>query len=353
MQLIAQHQPTTQSTPLPSLFSSLDTWVSDPVLSFSSLISSRKLRASTKTVYASMFKRFVEFLFEKGTDILHCNQNDVVAFFETVNPNIATKRQTIAKSRIRKVYLRLLDQTYRHLSTLGWNGDSPVRRFDPAYFGSNNKLRTLSPTEETALISHIKTRLEKLRNDKSKFDSLGKNHRDYEAYWVAVRNLAVVSLFLGGGVKVGEIGGCANNCVDLVTGVLDLSRVGKAHRCRLAPWCIPVLAFWIGLAPSVQPVSGNSPLFFARKHGFGKFSKNTTPSSETIHRFTHDLMRQAGILDARACAQTLRNTYAANLLLSGASSDELAISLGLADVRSFIHALQKSRPDLFTPKESA
>jgi len=90
---------------------------------------------------------------------------------------------------------------------------------------------------------------------------------------------------------------------------------------------IPSLEFWHSLAAQIAP--GNDKLFFARKSGFGKLSRNTTPSHETIHRIVREFMVSAGIPKERICAQTLRNTYAASLIANGLSNAELAICLGL------------------------
>jgi len=322
MQLIAQAPPKTQ----PTLFEEPDTWLSSPLLAYSSLLSSLSLRATSKQVYITMFGRFIQFLTELGKDLRTCEQSDVIAFLETPNPNLPDGRK-FSTARNRKAYLLLLERVYRKLAILGIRKDSPIDRIDRYYFGNNRPTRFLSPAEQSALLSLVKSRLEKLRQEKIDLSEINKNDNEFEVYWTSVRNLALICVLLGGGLKVGEVRVCAINCMAPDGSYIELSWRGVAHRPRILPFAIPYLDFWRSLAVQIAP--GNDKLFLARKSGFGKLSRNTTPSHETIHRIVREFMIAANIPKERACAQTLRNTYAATLIANGLSNPELAICLGI------------------------
>ena len=56
----------------------------------------------------------------------------------------------------------------------------------------------------------------------------------------------------------------------------------------------------------------------------------------TIFRAVQTVLREAGIVGARACGQTLRNSYAATLIDLGFSDDQIAEAMGFFDVTSAI-----------------
>ena len=60
-----------------------------------------------------------------------------------------------------------------------------------------------------------------------------------------------------------------------------------------------------------------------------RLSKQVTLSVSSVHRRTQKLLEEAGVTGERACAQTLRNTYAGLLIEGGASDEQLIDYLGL------------------------
>ncbi len=58
-------------------------------------------------------------------------------------------------------------------------------------------------------------------------------------------------------------------------------------------------------------------------------SKKDSLSATSVHCRTQKLLEEAGITGERACAQTLRNTYAGLLIDGGATDEQLIDYLGL------------------------
>ncbi|MBS0174999.1 MAG: hypothetical protein JSR64_13260, partial [Nitrospira sp.] len=90
---------------------------------------------------------------------------------------------------------------------------------------------------------------------------------------------------------------------------------------------------WLALQDQIHGNACASPtrkVFEAdRSAGFGRLSKKVTLSAPSVHRRTQKLLEEAGITGERACAQTLRNTYAGFLIDGGASDEQLIDYLGL------------------------
>ena len=58
--------------------------------------------------------------------------------------------------------------------------------------------------------------------------------------------------------------------------------------------------------------------------------------ASTLFRAVRGLLKEAGIAGARACGQTLRNTYGATLIDLGLTDDEVASYMGFFDPMSAI-----------------
>ena len=243
---------------------------------------------------------------------------------DSANPNLHGKLQDRKNSgRQRQQYVRQLEKVFAHLGTLGLGGRNPGTEagFQRVGKGSDKPTRFLIGEDAEAVIRLIETRLDELRRDEVGLDG-----------WMEYRDLALIGVMIGGGLKVSHIGMLTLSCISISEGCIDLSKPQHAHRARLLPFAKEALKAWLdvlaGLSGGVPPK--NPKVFIAdRKSGFGRTSKSVTLSASSVHRRTNALLKQAGITGDRASAQTLRNTYA-GLLIDGGNDDESIVDcLGL------------------------
>lgn len=320
----ALHQPSLGG----DLFDSLPSWIASPRLAYASWIGcNRNLRDSTKRIYLSMFGRFCQYLNDKELTILQVERGHIEAFLDSTNPNLPENHPYRRNSsRQRKQYLRLIERVFTHLDLIGTRTENPGRkvtrdRTRPVNTGADKPTRFLEPEESQAVIRVLQSRLDELRKDQSGVDA-----------WMEYRDLALVGVILGGGLKVTHVGALTLNCIDRAEERIDLSRPGHAHRARLLSFSVPLLDAWLavqalkhdGRMQSTQKVFEAS-----RVNGRGRLCKKVTMSASSVHRRVARILGQAGITGLRACPQTLRNTYAALLIDGGASDENLIDFLGL------------------------
>ena len=123
----------------------------------------------------------------------------------------------------------------------------------------------------------------------------------------------------------------------MTEGTVDLSLTGYAHRARLLDFALPALRTWLYVQAQrhARSLPGEWKVFEAdRSSGFGRHSGQTMLSASSIHRRVRQILALSGIAGERACAQTLRNTYAGLLIDEGASDAHLVDCLGLASTRT-------------------
>lgn len=305
----------------PDLFDTLDRWLSAPELAYSSWLHHQTLRASTKTVYKAMFGRFCQWLSAQGRRLDRLEADDIRRFLESAGTEVRQRAQT---GRQRQQYVRQLERVFAHLGALGYRGDNVGRQagYERVGQGDDQPSRFLTRTECQALIALLEAKLTELRRDE----------RGIEA-WIEYRDLALVAVMLGAGLKVRDVIGLTLNCIDRVEDHIDLSRPGCAHRARILTFAIAPIEAWLALQDQLHGLAGPAParkVFEAdRSVGFGRLSRKVTLSASSVHRRTQKLLEEAGITGERACAQTLRNTYAGLLIEGGANDEALIDYLGL------------------------
>lgn len=326
---IKRHDPATP-THAPSssgLFDTLPTWLADPVHAYASWLAGQELRDSTRKVYTAMFGRFCQWLKTRNQGLDEITAEDIGDFLDSVNPNLPkTRKARSNRGRQRQQYVRLLEKVFIHLGGLGFAGGNPgqvaARRRLGA--GRDASTRFLTQEERQGLIRLIQTRLDEISEDQT-------------GQWMQMRDLAMVSAMLGGGLKVGHVGRVSLNCIDVAEGTIDLSLPGSAHRARLLDFAIPPIRAWLSVQARrhERPLPRDWKAFEAdRSSGFGRHARTRALSASSIHRRTQQILAQAGITGERACAQTLRNTYAAMLIEGGASNAHLVDCLGLNMART-------------------
>ena len=310
----------THPVPTPDLFDRLEGWLSTPELAYASWLHHQALRPSTKTVYTAMFGRFCQWLQAQGRRLDRLEAEDIRRFLDSTGTE---PRQRAQRGRQRQQYVRQFERVFAHLGALGYRGENVGHQAGVERVGQGEDApgRFLTAAECEALIAGLTTKLAALQRDGAGV-----------AAWIAYRDLALVAVMLGAGLKVRDVVGLTLNCIDMVEERIELSRPECAHRARLLAFAVAPLRAWLALQDEIHG-AGASParkVFEAdRSAGFGRLSNKVTLSASSVHRRTQKLLEEAGITGERACAQTLRNTYARLLIEAGASDEQLIDYLGL------------------------
>jgi site-specific recombinase XerD len=315
-----------------SLFDTLDTWKTDPRLAYASWLSEKNLKKESRELYQWMFGRFLRFLDAENSNLFQADVHHIQAFLDAPNDLVPEHLRNVG-SRARHQYVRNLERVFDHLGTLGRISNNPARTaiIRRVVGGRDKPTRFLMQEERVKLIAYVKARLDVLRSGKV---SIQPEFDFDEDLWLEIRDLALLNMMFGGGVKVGDMTRVKLCCMDLHGRYIDLSRSGRACRARLLDFAIEPLHLWEN---TLRKVSGghlapSQILFPGKKVGFGERSKSPTLSPSSIFRRIERLLGHAGISGDRTSPQTLRNAYAAILIDQGVSLQELAYTLGLSSV---------------------
>lgn len=204
------------------IFDTLDLWLDSPEHAYSSWVAGQKLKVSTKQIYMFMFGRFCQWLITQGKRLDQVEAGDIRKFLDSANPNLPESRKDRTNSgRQRQQYVRQLEKVFSHLGTLGLGGIvNPGRMagYERVGSGSDKPTRFLIGGEAQAVIRLIQTRLDELRRDEKGIDE-----------WMEFRDLALIGVMIGGGLKVSHIGVLTLSCIDLTEERIDLSKPGFAH----------------------------------------------------------------------------------------------------------------------------
>lgn len=309
MQLTVSPFHPTPVRPSRDVFDSLEIWFSSPDLAFSSWVNRQNLKASSKTVYIAMFRKWVEWLKARGLRLDHVDQGHLRGFLDEEN---LTKHH-------RHRYVRLIERAFNHMAAIGYKGANPGSRAakNGVGEGHNDPTRFLALGERDALIALVQERIEKHRQEK-------------EPAWTEVRDTALVAAMLGGGLRVSQAQAVTVNCIDMPEGWVALrgERRDRPHRARLQPFARDAIAYWLEVRKA-QGVPGDL-LFPAQRRAAGYQPKHATEKMHptSVFRRAGLLMAAAGIQGERACAQTLRNTYGALLIEAGLDDDLVTEYMG-------------------------
>jgi integrase len=323
MQLSVTFNMTSQVPSQINLFDTLSAWLNDPRHSYATWISQQTYRPSTQIVYRSMFDRFCTWLGSQGKCLDQCEAADIQRFLDSKNATLPESRQKAQTGRQRQQYVRQLERVFAHLGELGLNVRNPGRiaGYEKVGRGQDKPARFLNAQERESVI-------EALHQSLAKAQRAGLGIAD----WITYRDLAIVAVLLGAGLKVGNFAFLTLNCIDLTEARVELSDRLYTHRARLFDFALPSLRAWLSIQAERHggDVKGAQPVFEAdRSVGFGRLVKTPLMHPSTIHRRTERFLQAAGITGDRASAQTLRNTYAAMWIDRGATNEELVDFLGL------------------------
>lgn len=306
-----------------NLFDTLDHWVSNPTGSFNLWLGEQQFKSTTANVYRSMFARFCQWLEDEGKAIDRCESADIPRFLNDPNSNLPTTRQKAQSSRQRQQYIRLLERVFSHLSNLGLQLNNPAKlaSLQGAGRGKDKPTRFLNQEERDRVIEYLETRLTELQTDAAPVDN-----------WVEYRDLALVAVLIGAGLKVGNLKFLTLNCINIAEQYIELSQAHYTHRGRILPFAVRPLNSWLSVRRQlIDPTMLEGlPVFLAdHSRGYGRQARTFQMHPSSIHRRIQKILGHCDISGERASPQTLRNTYAAILIDTGASDHELVDFLGL------------------------
>lgn len=319
------------------LFDHLSSWLSDPVATFSAWAVTHPVEDTTREVKEFMWGKWCRWLKEASISLDRVEAKHLADFFEA---------EKIAKAQ-RYRYLRLIEVTYIHLNLLGLSIKNPGTQaaYDHLGKGQNDPTAFLSKEEKENVEKIIRAWLSALpgesgalneeREEKEKKKRKGRK----EQPWVRVRNAAVCSVMMGGGATVWALERLTVSCTNCSEGRVSLPRKGGApYEAILLPIGQTGLDAWVRLRRTLGPAIGDwmFPADVKARKNPTTVTDTAGMHASTIFRAVRSVLREAGITGARACGQTLRNTYAATLSDLGFSDDEVATSMGFFEITSAI-----------------
>ncbi|MDN0082372.1 tyrosine-type recombinase/integrase [Crenobacter sp. SG2305] len=317
----------------PTLFDcSYRYWLSDPETSFDAWLSRQDYKKDTMAIYRWMWQKFCRWLAQHRYR-LDTLQADQLAQF--------VKEEALLKRHGYR-YVRLIERVYQHLLSLP---DAPAGRLNPASkaaqqgaaTGRNDPTGFFSAAERDRLARLIETG--KLTEEKEEEKKTRRGVNPAQQAWRRDRDLALLGVFLGGGLKVHEAEGLTVSCIvggdrlqlpfsPKTRGAGREGDTGAGQFARavpLEPFAVVALRRWLARR---GPCGGAEPLFPASEQGRPLDASN-------VFRRVRTLLDEAGVADqeaARACCQTLRNAYAATLLERAVPDDEIVARMGWSDV---------------------
>jgi len=152
-----------------------------------------------------------------------------------------------------------------------------------------------------------------------------------------MRDAALIALLYGGGIKVGRLKGCGVNCTDGRNGLIVPGRgLGRdrEYRALLQPFAADILRRWQVMHRALHlPANCLIPADPQRKTLQAK-AKTAHLSPSSIYRRVNTALAACGVTGKRACPQTLRNSYAADLIDTGVDDAQIVMHMGFIDADS-------------------
>jgi len=252
----------------------------------------KPLRAGSVRVYGAMFNRYLESLRARGRTLLSAETADIAAFLDSLE----------ATSRIRWRYVRLLERVHAHLLERGLTPNNPVSPLAV-------KVALKSPGRDAPMASLSGHQAAQLLSRVSAFT----DHQALEASAAEpgpLRAAAIVSVLIGAGLTVAELRHLRRSDLrpeppgrDWTVRVVRPSTV-KPHDTKLGAAWVPALSRWLN---ATHLLHREDALVFPSAQG-------SPLVASTIHRIVEQCVEAAVGKDSKACARTLRNTFAQRVI---------------------------------------
>jgi integrase len=288
-----------------ALFDQQSMWEAEPLAAYLSWLrdagpapgpaSPPKLCDGSAKVYGAMWASFVAFLAREGTDPTRATEDDLKRFIEGEKSDVGHQH--------RKRYARVLAQG---LSRAKRNPQPRMALLRPEGRLDDRPTPFLSLAERSRLWSAIEERVD----------------GESPAAVAARRAQALAALIAGAGLKPSQaLAATSVNCApSLDTGYWET----PAGKRRAAPQLGAAMAAWLGR----REVANTGPLFPGASGRPCDYARAFVGVKALLAK------AEVGAGGERASPQTLRNTYAAWRIETGATLEELMICMGFAKLDS-------------------
>ena len=313
----------------PDLFDSPTYWLNFPGLAYASWISSetcpvsnKRFADSTKKVRIAMWNCFIAYLAKNGVGLVDCTDARIEAFLQDEN----------FEKEYAWRYIKLIERVYVHLNSLDICSINPARstilfKFKKMFNDGKTFLTYQERNKLAIYLINTAHDCERVLAQCSRKIELSHN---YLAILSAMRDAAMCAVQIGAGVTVGELVRLTVNCTSEI-GEVWVPRCGSdlERRIKIDDDTAEIIRVWRLFLDRHRSVFGRV-LFPAMipKRRKDQQTRTAAMHPSTVFRRTSKLLGRLGIIHARSCSQTLRNTYCASLIESGANDQMIMDAMG-------------------------
>lgn len=299
----------------------LDAWRREPERAFDGWLASHGFRQGTAVVYRAMWGKLLRWSGEQGLAPLTWSAGQIGAFLDA---------QDLHK-RHRYRYARLIERVFHHLDRLQQNLHNPASQAVRSHLadGENDPTAFLLPGERDLLVARVLAPDVLDRPDLSQGIS--------PTQWKRARDVALVAVLLGGGLKVAEARALRVASIDGAdegAPAADMAvRMVRPENGRA--YTVPLFAF--AHAPLRQWLALRAAAGTLGELVFPAMANGRPMHAASIYRRVELLLEEAGVLAGRrerASPQTLRNTCGALHFDAGTAPATVAQVLGMRDLES-------------------
>ncbi|MBY4898415.1 tyrosine-type recombinase/integrase [Cupriavidus sp. AU9028] len=296
----------------------LASWRADPAQAFDHWMASRGFGQRTAVVYRAMWGKWLRWAAGRGLAPLAWSSAEIAAFLDA---------QDLHK-RHRYRYARLIERVFHHLALLQSGLHNPGSQAVRSHLaeGENDPTAFLLPAERDALIGKLLAPAAAPTGP----DGDEPPRKLSPTAWKRARDVALLAVLLGAGLKVGEVRTLRLDQLAADGGEIAMTRPenGRTYRVPVFSFARAPLLAWL----AVRQAGGTlGQLVFPAQPG------GRPLHAVSLYRRVERLLEEAGVLQSRterASPQTLRNSYAALHFENGEPPAEVAAYLGLRDVES-------------------
>lgn len=295
----------------------LATWRNEPERAFDGWLARHGFRHGTAVVYRAMWGKLLRWSGERGLAPLSWSAAQIGTFLD---------EQDLHKHH-RYRYARLIERVFHHLARLQAGLHNPASQAVRAQLaeGDNDPTAFLLPGERDLLIARV------LGPAAAAADTATVAPQAMPPMqWKRARDVALVAVLLGAGIKVAEARALRLENIDAGGTALRLTRPdnGRTYEAALFPFARRPLAAWLAIRQAAGTLG---------ELVFPAMANGRPMHAASVYRRVEALLDEAGVLagrSERASPQTLRNTCAAMHFEAGTSPAAVAQALGMRDLES-------------------
>lgn len=286
----------------------LAAWRSHPDEAFDGWLAKHGFAHATAVVYRAMWGKLLRWSAGRGLPPLTWSAAQIAEFLD---------EQDLHKHH-RYRYARLIERVFHHLTRLQADLHNPASQAVRAHLadGENDPTAFLLPAERDLLVARLHVEIPPAPMTPTQ--------------WKRARDIALVAVLLGAGLKVGEARALRVDSVAPDASALRMVRTdnGRAYEAPVFAFARQPLLDWL----SVRAASGTLGTLV-----FAAMPNGRPMHAASVYRRAEALLEHAGVLagrSERASPQTLRNTCGAMHFEAGLAPAAVAQALGMRDLES-------------------